>query len=174
MMKALKYTFTLLALFCVLVTADAQTFLEAQEPEIESFQSNASALSFLASQNQQAARSSQATSGNSVFINQIGDNNDAQIEVKALNSLVNIFQSGISNLTLVDVTALETTQNITQNGEENRFYNFSNNPSALQNMEVIQNGINQDITVFGENSLSENMKINMQGSDRSLIIRNFN
>mgnify|MGYP003629966842 CR=1 FL=1 len=171
-MKTLKYISTVLALFCILVTADAQTFSEQSEPEIESFQSNASALSFIASQNQQAA--SQTTSGSSVFINQVGENNDAQIDVQARNSLINIFQSGMSNLTLIDVSAFEITQNITQNGEENRFYNFSSNPSALQNMEVIQNGVNQDITVFGENSLSENMKINMQGNDRSLVIRNFN
>lgn len=173
-MKTLKYTFTVLALFCMFMTVEAQTFSETQGPEIESFQSKASSLSFISSQNQQAARSSQVTTGSSVFINQIGQNNDAQISVKATNSFINLLQNGLSNTTLIDVTAFEVNQNITQNGDDNRLYNFSNNPSALQNMEVLQNGNNQDITVFGSNSLSENIKITMQGNDRSLIVRNFN
>jgi hypothetical protein len=173
-MKTLKHTLTVLALFFMLVTVDAQTFSEPQQPEIESFQSSASALSFISSQNQQAARSNQATSGSSVFINQIGSNNDAEIRVNAPTSFVNVLQNGFSNEMLVDITALDITQNITQNGESNRYYNFSNNPAAVQNMEVLQNGINQDITVFGSNSLSENLKIYMQGSDRSIIVRNFN
>ena len=173
-MKTLKYTLTVLALFCMLVTVDAQTYSVPQPSEIESFQSKASALSFISSQNQQAARSNQATTGSSVFINQIGSNNDAQIKVSANSSFVNALQNGFSNLMLIDVTAFDITQNITQNGESNSFYNFSNNPSAIQNMEILQNGINQDITIFGSNSLSENIKITMQGSDRSLIVRNFN
>ncbi len=173
-MKTLKYTLTFLALFCMLVTVDAQTYSVPQASEIESFQSNASALSFISSQNQQTARSNQAATGSSVFINQIGSNNEAQVKVNAANSFVNLLQNGLSNLMLVDVTAAEINQNLTQNGESNRFYNFSNNPSAIQNMEILQNGINQDITIFGSNSLSENIKINMQGSDRSLIVRNFN
>jgi hypothetical protein len=173
-MKTLKHTLTVLALFCMLVTVDAQTFSEPEQPEIESFQSRASALSFISSQNQQAARSNQATSGSSVFINQIGSNNDAEIRVNAPTSFINVLQNGFSNEMLIDITASDITQNITQNGESNRYYNFSNNPTAVQNMEVLQNGINQDITVFGSNSLSENIKINMQGNDRSIIVRNFN
>lgn len=173
-MKTLKYTLTVLALFCMLMTVDAQTFSVQQESEIESFQSKASALSFISSQNQQAVRSNQAATGSSVFINQIGSNNDAQVKVNATNSFVNLLQNGFSNLTLLDLTALNISQNITQNGENNRLYNFSNNPASIQNMELLQNGINQDITIFGSNSLSENIKITMQGSDRSLIVRNFN
>ncbi len=173
-MKTLKHTLTVLALFCMLVTVDAQTFSEPEQAEIESFQSRASALSYISSQNQQAARSNQATSGSSVFINQIGSNNDVEIRVNAPSSFVNVLQNGFSNEMLIDITALDITQNITQNGESNRYYNFSNNPAAVQNMEVLQNGINQDITVFGSNSLSENLKIYMQGSDRSIIVRNFN
>ncbi|MEX0996501.1 MAG: hypothetical protein WDZ45_05605 [Flavobacteriaceae bacterium] len=173
-MKTLKHTLTVLALFCMLMTLEAQTFSESQQAEIESFQSKASAFSFISSQNQQTARSNQVTEGSSVFINQVGENNDAQVSVNATNSFVNLLQNGFSNLTLLDLTALDITQNITQNGENNRLYNFSNNPSAIQNMEIIQSGINQDITIFGSNSLSENIKINMQGNDRSLIVRNFN
>lgn len=173
-MKTLKYTLTVLALFCMLLTVDAQTYSEPQQPEIESFQSKASALSFISSQNQQAARSTETTTGSSVFINQIGSNNDAQIKVNATTSFLNVLQNGLSNLMLVDVTAAEINQNLTQNGESNRFYSFSNNPASIQNMEVLQNGVNQDITVYGGNSLSENLKINMQGNDRSIIVRNFN
>lgn len=173
-MKTLRFYLTFLAFIFMFMTVDAQTFSEPQQPEIESFQSRASALSFISSQNQQAARSNQAATGNSVFINQIGENNDAAINVNALNSLINILQNGVGNLTMVDIKAFDVTQNINQNGEENRFYNFSNNPEAIQNLEIIQTGINQDITIFGENSLSEKIKINMQGNDKSLVIRNFN
>ncbi|MCR9183493.1 MAG: hypothetical protein NXH73_11265 [Flavobacteriaceae bacterium] len=173
-MKTLKSTLTILALFFLLLTVDAQTFSDSQQAEIESFQSKASAFSFISSQNQQTTRGNQAANGSSVFINQIGSNNDAQVKVNAANSFVNLLQNGFSNLTILDLTAFDITQNITQNGENNRLFNFSNNPASIQNMEVLQNGINQDITIFGSNSLSENIKINMQGSDRSLIVRNFN
>ncbi len=173
-MKTLKSTLTILSIFCLLLTGEAQTFSDTQQAEIESFQSKASAFSFISSQNQQTARSNQATTGSSVFINQIGSNNDSQVKVNAANSFVNLLQNGFSNLALLDLTAFDITQNITQNGENNRLYNFSNNPSAIQNMEILQSGINQDITIFGSNSLSENIKINMQGSDSSIIVRNFN
>lgn len=172
-MKTFKYSLTVLTLFCMLTTVSAQTFSEP-ETEIDSFHSKASVLSFKSSQNQQNTSSNQPTSSSSVFIDQIGSNNDAEIRVTAQTSFLNILQNGFSNTMLIDATALEITQNIIQNGEDNRFYNFSNNPSAVQSLEVIQNGVNQDITVFGSNSLSEKLKINMQGNDRSIIVRNFN
>lgn len=115
----------------------------------------------------------QETQGNSVFISQIG--NDNQIISVATTDKENssFTQIGNSNSIYISAVAKELNQQILQVGEANYLQNYSFNPSVNQNIQVSQQGINQDITIFGENSMSENMIINMQGNDSFIIIRNF-
>lgn len=113
-------------------------------------------------------------SSSSVFITQIGDNNTINsYTISQINNSVFV-QNGDYNSILVMSSAAEINQRISQTGQSNYFQSYSNNPFSTQNIKINQQGINQDITVFGENSMSQNMTINMQGNDTSIIVRNFN
>jgi len=124
--------------------------------------------------NTQQSLGANDTSSSSVFITQIGDNNIINsFTVSEINNSVFV-QNGDQNNILVLSTAAEINQRISQTGQNNYFQSYSNNPYSTQNIKINQQGINQDITVFGDNSMSQNMTINMQGNDTSIIVRNFN
>lgn len=152
------------------VSFQAQTYAETPESTDESYRSNTAIQSFIASQN---SGNNQTATRSSVFVDQVGNNNESFVRYQANNATINLVQRGFSNSTLIDVVANEITYSIIQNGNQNRVFNLSNNPALNQNMDIIQNGVNHDLTIYGSNSLSENIKINMQGSDRSIIVRNF-
>jgi len=71
------------------------------------------------------------------------------------------------------ITSVDLEQDIRQLGDKNTYEKYSNNPLSNTNMQVIQQGNNQNISLFGENMMSKDMKIHMEGNDRSMIIRNF-
>ena len=52
---------------------------------------------------------------------------------------------------------------------------YYNETSKLQpsNLNVNMEGANNYIEIYGNNSIMENMSINVQGNDRSVIIRNY-
>ena len=127
----------------------------------------------LNSQTATSTNVSQQVQGSSVYINQIGENNQILSVTTATRENSTFTQYGNSNSITVSAVAQELNQQILQVGEANHLQNYSYNPSGNQNLQVSQQGINQDITIFGENSMSENMKINMQGNDSFIIIRNF-
>jgi len=39
---------------------------------------------------------------------------------------------------------------------------------------IIQNGDNQGVVIFGSNALTNDIKLNIQGSSKTITIRNFN
>lgn len=173
----MKSNIVYLIVFTVLVlnvtSVQSQTFSETTIDPIENYQLNNLASQNAATSQQAAENQRSSIIQNEVFINQTGDFNETHIRVKANNSTIDLLQNGNSNVALLDLTANDLSNKIVQNGDQNRLYNFSNNPAQNQKMNIIQNGVNQDITIFGSNSLSENLIINMQGNDRSIIVRNF-
>lgn len=122
---------------------------------------------------QQVAARVATTSNSSVFVTQIGDYNSLTTQVKTRTDQSVYTQVGDNNHILVLAETKSLNQNIQQQGEGNYFQSFGNDLHANHSIQVNQNGINQDITVFGNNSMSDKMIINMNGTDSSLIIRNF-
>ncbi len=114
-----------------------------------------------------------ATVNNSVFINQIGDFNDAVVNAQANDLSIEIVQQGDDNNVYLNSRALSIDQKVIQQGNNHNFVDFSYS-SNIHNLELIQTGNSQNLILYGENSISENMKIRMDGDSQSLVVRNFN
>lgn len=114
------------------------------------------------------------TENSSIFILQVGTDNIIETSANSTDIELAMNQNGSNNVIRMVDNADRINVSVTQNGDQNTFtkYNFFNN--TIVNSSFIQNGNNQDINVFGENSISETMKITMTGDGHSLIVRNFN
>ncbi|MBQ4820511.1 hypothetical protein [Aquimarina sp. MMG016] len=110
---------------------------------------------------------------NSVFIQQIGADNTIVSNIVAKTSDIKLFQNGNSNTIEIDESSKEINKLITQNGNNNSVIDFSFNPDISTNLELIQNGDNLTFERFGSNELSKNLKFNMSGNARTIIIRSF-
>jgi len=111
--------------------------------------------------------------GNSVFIDQLGSNNDITLFNEANSSRITIQQQGFNNNIFTEVIANSIEQQVLQIGNNHSYLDFTNTVGT-HNISLTQEGQNQNLVVHGENSLSEGMSIQMQGQSQSIIIRNFN
>ncbi|MEM7187381.1 MAG: hypothetical protein AAF466_12045, partial [Bacteroidota bacterium] len=73
----------------------------------------------------------------------------------------------------LNVTAGVIDETVFQNGLNNRFVDLSTSGTLIHRAAVIQNGRNQNLIWYGNNSISENLFVNMRGSNQTVIIRNF-
>jgi hypothetical protein len=144
--------------------------------ELESFQNKPAQISFLAAQNSQSffKNTSYNLQNNEVFINQIGANNQAVVNTQSNSSAINVIQNGSGNDVLLDVSANRIEETVVQNGNNNGYLHINPFRLEYQGGEILQNGNNQNIEWFGGNTLSERLKISMQGESQSLIIRSYN
>ena len=110
---------------------------------------------------------------NSVFINQIGDYNNVQVNASAKELDIEVVQNGDGNSVYLNSKAGKIEQKIFQQGDNHNIVDFSYS-SNVHNLELIQSGNSQNLILYGENSISEKMKIKMDGDSQSLVIRNFN
>ncbi len=109
---------------------------------------------------------------NYIFINQVGENNEANVNIVSNSSDINILQNGIDNSVFLKIKAEFIKENIVQKGDNHNFVDFSSS-SNIHNLELVQNGNSQNLIFYGGNSISEDLKITMGGENQSLIIRNF-
>lgn len=78
---------------------------------------------------------------------QIGNNNNIEIEAKQME--------------------------VKQFGENQSLYYTETSKLQESNMNIQMEGVNNYIEVYGNNSIMENMQINVSGSDKSIIVRNY-
>ncbi|MAT90736.1 MAG: hypothetical protein CMC35_08575 [Flavobacteriaceae bacterium] len=131
---------------------------------------NGAMNNLLNSQNQATANASD----NIIFVNQIGDRNAVEVANQiGSSSTLDIAQTGNDNLVYLSVQARTLIQNILQDGDGHEVLNFSSNPN-VQDLEIVQRGSDQNLIFHGTNSISEKMKINMEGNSQSIIVRSFN
>ncbi len=110
---------------------------------------------------------------NTVFIQQIGNNNNVLSSIIAESSSINIIQNGNENQIEINETAREIQKTITQLGDNNTVVDFSFNPDISTNLELIQEGNNLNFERFGNNDLSKSLKFKMAGDARTIIVRSF-
>lgn len=111
---------------------------------------------------------------NTVFIDQIGNGNDATVKTIAKTSEINIKQKGDNNEVFLGIIANSINESVFQTGNNNHFTDFSLT-RGNHNMELLQSGNHQNLIWYGGNSISEELKVNMTGNtSSSIIIRNFN
>lgn len=108
-----------------------------------------------------------------IYIEQIGINNTINTFIDAEESAVSYQQFGDSNEIDLDVVVKKLDEQIVQFGNDNYIYERVYNPSLTNQLQVQQAGDNLTLEKYGVNSLSERMKITMQGNGKTLIIRNF-
>ncbi|RMA57873.1 hypothetical protein [Ulvibacter antarcticus] len=152
-------------------TSYSQTYTDTPS-ETNSFQSNKAENNYLSTQNYQVQQN--GTSRNSVFISQAGNNNSIVSKTSSNSSDINYFQRGNNNDVYVSLSADRIEQNVIQDGDNHSVLNFNNAKLDFHKGEIIQSGNSQNLVWYGDNSISENLKISMQGNGQSVIVRNFN
>ncbi|MEL6811574.1 MAG: hypothetical protein AAFP76_09590 [Bacteroidota bacterium] len=118
-------------------------------------------------------RNVSASNNETVFIEQVGDGNRVIANTTANSLTLNVLQRGDDNNAFLNSNADVIDQTVVQLGDDNSFVDFSYS-SNVHGLDLIQTGNNQNLILYGENSISEKLKINMKGESQSLIIRNFN
>ncbi len=107
---------------------------------------------------------------NSITITQIGNQNINQNTIIANQSNIQVYQNGHFNSTDIYRVETEVNEFLYQNGNRNTIHEMSvGNYNTIEN-QYIQNGDNNRITSFGSNSISENLKIQINGNNTSVIV----
>ena len=169
-MDTTRFFLLFLALIFVF-SANAQTYNDASE--LEGFNEKSAEMSFLSSQNSLSTISKAPTSNN-IFINQIGSDNNAIVDIKSDYADLRIAQKGYNNDLYYQVSAATIQGSLVQNGDNNSI--FHTNPFEIKSHEaqILQNGNNQNVEWTGSNSISEKVKMTMQGDNQTIIVRNLN
>ncbi len=91
--------------------------------------------------------------------------------LNALNSAQGtyIVQTGNYNEVAVEAQQMQ----VNQTGDHQLLYYTETSKLEPSNMNINMEGANNYIEIYGNNSIMENMSINVQGNDRSVIIRNY-
>ena len=93
-----------------------------------------------------------------------------QNTIIANQSIIQVYQNGHFNLTDIYRVENEVNEYIIQNGNGNSINEMSiGNYNTIDN-QYIQNGNNNRITSFGSNSISENLKIQINGNNAAIIV----
>lgn len=150
----------------------AQTYTNGNSlPGIDNFQSKAVQLGFFSSQAPSASQTNSSVN-RSVYIQQIGNRNKVEATTRSVASNVNLVQRGNNNEISMNVTAAVIDETVFQNGLNNRFIDLSTKGTLLHKAAIIQNGRNQNLIWYGNNSISDRLFVNMRGNNQTIFIRN--
>ncbi|WP_273566190.1 hypothetical protein [Maribacter halichondriae] len=111
---------------------------------------------------------------NNIFIEQIGSGNLTQVNTNTSTSDIKAMQYGNGNSIRTTVAVLGMMETIRQQGDNHHFAEFANTPSLEIQRQIDQIGNGQNLTIHGNNSISDNMRLTMEGSAKTIVIRNFN
>lgn len=107
-----------------------------------------------------------------ILIQQIGDFNSFAANLKTENVSISLSQNGNDNSVVLDKEAKSISQKILQEGNNNQITDFTYYSKYDVNMQMIQQGSNQNIQSYGTNSLSKDMTVTQTGNGASVIIIN--
>lgn len=107
-----------------------------------------------------------------ININQIGDYNKSQVNLKGAHSDLTINQYGVNNNINFYKSNQELKQMIQQAGNSNFVSDFSINSYYKVDMQINQQGNNLTLFNNGTNSISKEMKIIQTGNSGTILIYN--
>jgi hypothetical protein len=107
-----------------------------------------------------------------IHINQIGDYNKSQVNLKAAHSDLTINQYGVNNNINFYKSNQELKQMIQQAGNSNFVSDFSINSYYKVDMQINQQGNNLTLFNNGTNSISKEMKVTQTGNSGTILIYN--
>lgn len=112
--------------------------------------------------------------GSSVFLQQIGDFNNAAIAVRANASDIQVVQNGNENNTFLDYQVNTVITNVLQNGDGNILSDFVTDPAQDISLDVEQQGNYLTFERFGSNELTRSLKFTQTEASPTIIVRSFN
>lgn len=110
----------------------------------------------------------------SVYVTQMGQYNTVWSNIKADQAVLDYSQLGDNNYIQVEAAASQVSQIVSQIGDSNSFQNYAFRDFNTQGIELLQKGSNNDVQIFGSNSISQGMKIQVSGSYKTILVRNYN
>lgn len=112
--------------------------------------------------------------GNNVNITQVGSRNFARVVVFSENSELIMQQHGASNNAILDLKGTSIDYSLAQKGTYNFMAEYSRSSNIEISRSLMQNGDRNNVVIHGANSLTKDLKLNIQGNSKTVIIRNFN
>lgn len=173
-MKPLFF-YTVIVLFIsiqVAVAQDDEENVGFNQYSSSVFDSKQNALHLVSKLPTNTITSSQNLIPNGVLIQQVGDFNTFNANLKTQNVSISLSQNGNDNSVMLDKDAKSISQKIIQDGNNNQISDFTYYSNYDVNMQMIQQGSNQNIQSYGTNSLSKDMKVTQTGNGASVIIIN--
>lgn len=123
-------------------------------------------------QNQNQTVNQYIKSRNIVTISQIGNYNQANLNIVSNNAYVTAQQTGNANYMNVYKNAEEINQSYTQAGNNNYISDYSLYTRGVTTMSINQSGNNLSIFNSGSNSISKDLIINQTGNSGTIYIYN--
>lgn len=176
-MKTIHCLYCLLMMSLFLSNVSAQTYSEEnyEESDLELVKSNTMNVNIfkaLGINNQPDSRNL-IISGNSINLRQIGDFNQAKINVATNDSEIKLTQNGNYNLTQLEYKANTAVADLTQNGDNNVIKDYVYNPNANIFLDLQQDGDNLTFERFGSNNLTKSLQFRQTEASPTIIIRSF-
>jgi len=110
---------------------------------------------------------------NVVFIQQTGLANFTQINSFGINA-ISVNQEGNDNYVSIDTGNVSLVESIVQRGNNNSVISsYGNYTAAEVNSTIVQEGVGLSVLRIGTNSITEKIRINMEGTGREIIIKSY-
>lgn len=171
-----KITFVLVVFFLVSHISIGQTYSEETNKNNSKEtlkEANLSTGMFSSYFNNTNASKTAVVQGSSVFLKQIGQANQAKVQVSAQASDINVLQNGNNNDVNLTYQVNSVATALQQNGNNNYIMDHVVNPNEDVTLQLKQNGDNLNFERFGSNQLSKNIKFNQTSASPTVIIRSF-
>ncbi|MBJ6369587.1 hypothetical protein [Snuella sedimenti] len=108
-----------------------------------------------------------------ITLQQIGNYNAIHLSSTHVNADIKYYQVGDFN-NIENVNAIgDISEEVIQEGNNNAVYSYTYGNVLNDNFKLSQKGDDLLLERFGVNSLSNNIKIKMQGTAKTLVIRSF-
>ncbi|GAA3585608.1 hypothetical protein [Snuella lapsa] len=108
-----------------------------------------------------------------ITLQQVGDYNTIHAFSTHVSADIKYYQVGnFNNIESVNAIA-DVSEELIQEGNNNAVYSYAYGNVTYDNFKLLQKGDDLLLERFGVNSLSNNIKIKMQGTAKTLVIRSF-
>lgn len=110
---------------------------------------------------------------NQVYIQQVGQQNFSDVNVRSEESSLNLSQNGSQNFVNLSVNVHKVYGNVIQSGDNNFYTESTYGPSQQVTLNLEQNGDNLYLERYGANSIGNKLNLKMTGDNKTIIVRNF-
>lgn len=169
-----KFFFVIALCFFVTQLSSGQTYSSEEESNNETITLNGTTVSeSLFNSFFDTNRASSPVQGSGVFLTQIGEDNQARVQVSAQASDINILQKGDDNFANLEYKVNTVISNVSQNGNSNSIKDYVYNVENDISLQLQQEGDNLYFERFGTNELTKSLQFRQTEASPIIIIRSF-